>query len=121
MKHKYFKGLKKVPYPYSEKHYPKIDDRDTYNLDEYIIASLYGHLKRYKKLCKDIVDLEYYKFTINGEELTQLQCIERMIDNCGYILDCDYCEDCKERREEKERKMRETFDILKEVLWYLWW
>ena len=50
MKHKYFKGLKKIPYPYSEKDYPKIDDRDTYNMDEYIIASLYGHLKRYN--CK---------------------------------------------------------------------
>ena len=126
MKHEYFKDLKEIPYPYSEKDYPEIDERDTWNMDMYIIASLYGHLKRYKELCKDVVDLEYCEFSVNGEELTQLQCINKMIDNCKFILDnIDYDPETdmsiKEQFKLTDEKMRETFDILKEVFWVIWW
>ena len=126
MKHKYFKDLKKVPYPYSEKDYPEIDERDTWNMDSYIIASLYGHLKKYKDACKDFVNLEYHKFHVNGEELTQLQCIDKMIDNLKFILDSsdnvpNSILDSKEQFEQENKRMRETFDILKEVFWAMWW
>ena len=125
MKHEYFKDLKRgVPYPYNEKDYPEIDSRDTWNMDSYMIASLYGHLKMYKEDAS--VDLEYHKFNINGEELTQLQCIDKMIDNCKFILNnIDYSPETEMSIEEQfkltDEKMRETFDILKEVFWAMWW
>lgn len=64
--------------------------KDTWNLDNAWFEWLYPRLKTYLKFGGQIVNLEFYKFDIDGEELTQLQCIERMIKDLELLRANDY-------------------------------
>ena len=91
-----------------------------------ILAYLYEHLVMYKEAASEIVDLSYYKFSINGDILTEEQCINRMLDDIRVILsidDSDYIsgEDFKKKDKIITEKKNDLFDVLKECFRALWW
>lgn len=124
---RYFKELSFLPYPYQEDDYNyELNEKETFSLDKTILAYLYEHLVMYKEAASEIVDLNYYKFSINGDILTEEQCINRMLDDIRVILsidDSDYisAKDFKEKDKIMTEKKNDLFDVLKECFWTLWW
>ena len=121
-KHKYIRELfpDYLPFPYGEKGYSKFDERDTFNLDQVIILWLYERLRYFQEHVVNIVvmnDPEWRTYEIDGEQLTQLQCINRMVEDCKIILLGD---DFKEH-EKLDAAMRDLFKVLSEVYWAMWW
>ena len=55
------------------------DSRETWNLCDIFVEWLYEHLLMYKERAGEIIDLEYYKYKVDNEELTQLQIIDRIL------------------------------------------
>ena len=116
---KFFKDIKQEVYPFYEKGYHKLDVRDTYNMDDYMIASLYEHMKLYKKVT--CVNLDYHVFIIDGVQLTQGECIDRIIDDCKFILNNRNCLNTDEEQKEIDSKMRDALKVLAEIFWCMWW
>lgn len=121
-KHKYIRELFPdwLPFPYSKRGYPKFDERDTFNLGQTIILWLYERLRYFQDVVtKQIVmgDPEWRTFEIDGEKLTQLQCINRMVEDCKIIL----LGDDFEEHEKMDAAMRDLFTVFSEVYWSMWW
>lgn len=130
MKHKYLHELftdGKLPFPYSEEDYPDFDERDTYCMDHTLVVWLYERL-RYFQDDNTCVDLNFNKFEIDGETLTQIQCIDRMIEDCKVILLYDGGS-AFDNWEEENEYFESTVDpakddllkVLSKVFWYMWW
>lgn len=123
----YFKEFSFIPYPYCEKDFNyELNVKETFSLDMTILAYLYEHLIMYKEVAGEIVDLNYHKFTIKNEILTQGQCIDRMIEDIYIIFSIDNNIWKSEESWEKLGKMikekeDDLFDILKECFQTLWW
>ena len=123
----YFKEFSFIPYPYCEKDFNyELNTKETFSLDMTILAYLYEHLVMYKEAASEIVDLNHYKFSINGDILTEEQCIDRMLDDIRVILsidDSDYMsgEDFKKKDKIITEKKNDLFDVLKECFRALWW
>lgn len=75
------------------------DEREVWNLDCTFFYWLYERLMMYKETA--CVDLNFHIFDINGETLTQKECIDKMIENCKIIITED---------------MEDNFELKKEVL-----
>lgn len=119
MKHKYLRELfpDNLPFPYGEEDYHDYDKRDTFSLDNTLIMWLYENLRYFQDHAAKIVNFEFYKFDIDGEELTQLQCINRMVKDCQTILlSCDIDE-----YEQMDKAKDDLFKILSKVYWAMWW
>lgn len=105
-----------LPFPYSEEDYPDFDKRDTYNMDYTLIAWLYECLRFFQD-DKTCIDLDFHKFNIDGEELSQARCIDRMIDDCTVILTSDEFKEAKKMDAAKD----DLFKVLSKVFWAMWW
>lgn len=122
MKHKYISELfpDHLPFPYDESDYHGFDERDTFNLDTSLLMHLYECLRYFQDVAAKVVvmnDPECGTFEIDGDKLTQMQCIDRMIEDCKVaLLSDDYDE-----REKMDAAMRDLFKILSEVYWAMWW
>ena len=122
MKHKYICELfpGRLPFPYNEEDYGEFDDRDTFNLDASLLMWLYERFRYFQdKVSKNIVmdDPEHRTFEIDGKRLTQLQCIDRMVEDCKVAL----LSDDFDERDKMDAAMRDLFKILAEVYWCMWW
>lgn len=122
MKHKYLQELfpnDELPFPFRERGYAKFDERDTYNLDFTLTAWLYERLRYFQDEVSKDIDLEFYKFNIDGEELTQIECINKMVEDCKTIMleDSFLTEDRKKMDIAKD----DLFKILSKVYWAMWW
>lgn len=123
----YFKEFSFIPYPYCEKDFNyELNTKETFSLDMTILAYLYEHLVMYKEAASEIVDLNYHKFNINGDILTERECINRMLDDIRAILsiddsDCVSVEDYEKKDKIMTEKKNDLFDVLKECFWTLWW
>lgn len=123
----YFKEFSFIPYPYCEKDFnyePNV--KETFSLDMTILAYLYEHLVMYKEVSSKIVDLNYHRFNINDEILTEEQCINRMLDDIRIILsvdnsNCASVEDYERQDKIMTEKKNDLFDVLKACFWTLWW
>lgn len=120
MGHKYLLEVfdeKYIPFPFNQLDYAPFDGRDTYNLDFTIVCWLYERFRFFQE--ESCIDLDYHKFDIDGEELTQGQCIQRMIDDCKIIMLGDIWND------EEGKKMTvakdDLFKVLSKVYWAMWW
>lgn len=89
------------------------DERETWSLDATFIYWLYERVKMFNEV--NIVDTEFHKFNINGKELTQQQCINRIIELCKTYfkkgINEDIAFECVE----------ETLDIWKAIIFQMWW
>lgn len=122
MKHKYIRELypDHLPFPYSEEDYHEFDERDTFNLDASMLMWLYERLRFFQDEASKIVALDDptgKTFDIDGEKLTQLQCIDRMVEDCKVALFSDDLDEL----EKMDAAVRDLFKVLSEVFWCMWW
>lgn len=120
VKHKYLRELfpdGSIPFPYGEKDYPDFDPRDTFSMEYTLAAWLYERLRYFQSDEHVCIDLNYHTFDIDGEELTQLQCIDRMIEDCKIILTSD---DFTEF-DKMDAAKNDLFMVLSKVYWAMWW
>lgn len=122
MKHKYIRELfpDRLPFPYDEKNYHGFDERDTFSLDHVIIMWLYERLRFFQDYASKVVNFDFHKFEIDGDELTQRQCIDRMVEDCKTIVDAlesDEGEDFDTANTAKD----DLFKVLSKVYWAMWW
>jgi hypothetical protein len=59
---------------------------ETWNMGRIFCEWLYSHCKMYLEKAEGIVDMEFHCIEIDGEEVTQLQCIQRIIKLTGEAL-----------------------------------
>ena len=131
MKHEYLRELfseEQRPFPYSEEDYHDFDARDTFSMNDTLVAWLYECLRYFQDEASKIVDFTFHKFIINDDELTQEQCIDRMVKDCKIVLLYNggaNFDDFKE--EEKYFKdvicpaKDDLFMVLSKVYWSMWW
>lgn len=87
---------------------------ETWNMDRIFCEWLYSHCKMYLEKVDGIVDMEFHSVEIGGEDVTQLQCIQRILKLTGEALtDSD--------AEEATMKLREAILIWAEVFPLMWW
>ena len=97
------------------------DERETWSLDRTMNLLLYERLRRFKELAEKIVNLDFYTFEYNNEELTERQCIDRILEGLELELTIDeYDERRKEDEYIKERidGIWKLYDLIKYTLWW---
>lgn len=87
---------------------------ETWNMDRIFCEWLYSHCKMYLEKADGIVDMEFHSVEIGDEELTQLQCIQKIIELTGEAL-------TGSDAEEATRQLREAILIWAEVFPLMWW
>ena len=92
------------------------DDRETWSLDYAFYLWLYERLKMF--LDVNCIDLEFYKFEYEGEELTQQECIDRMIKGCEVYFNIN---DDWNIPEEDQKMINDVAKIWAIVLPAMWW
>ena len=97
------------------------DTRVAWNLDSFILENLYTWLKIYEKDSKKCINLEYHKFEINGETLTQKQCIDRMIEDLEFILKNNDKVANQDKIDEVILKTKDCFEVLGTCIYSLWY
>ncbi len=136
MKHKYLHELfpdGDLPFPYGEEDCADFDARDTFNLDGTLIAWLYERLRYFQDEASKMIDFAQplymwgEKVLLDGHETTQLECINRMVEDCKTILLYDECEfdDYKENQKYVQSVVdpakNDLFMVLSKVYWAMWW
>lgn len=136
MKHKYLRELfpNDTIWPQDEEDYHDFDRRDTFNMNYTLVAWLYECLRCFQDEASKIVDFDHPLYIggeqvlIDGKEVTQRQCIDRMVEDCKIILlyDCgadfdDFQEEIKYVQDVVEPAKNDLFDILSETYWAMWW
>lgn len=87
---------------------------ETWNMNRIFCEWLYSHCKMYLEITDVKVDLEYHSVEIDGEEVTQLECIKRIIKLTGEAL-------TESDGAEVTMKLREAILIWAEVFPLMWW
>lgn len=62
------------------------DERATWNLNWFMTEHIYTWLAMYYKYANKFVDLDFNKFTIDGKELTQKECIFQILKDIRFFL-----------------------------------
>lgn len=94
------------------------DDRETWNLNTIFVEWLYSRLMMYKEEASKIVDLTFYKFTWKEKEVTQIEAIDILIEECKfYLLNCDETDKEKEAVE----RIQEAIKLWADIFPCMWW
>lgn len=123
-KYNYLKELfpDELPYPYSERNYKnKLDPRETFNFDYMMIYWLYERFRYFQDEVSQHVNLNYHKFNIDGKELTYLECINRMVDDCKEIISNKDIPIGSEYFKFIQEKIEDLFKVLSKCFWSMWW
>ena len=96
------------------------DCNTDWNLNAEFLLWLNHWFKEYKENAGKIVDLEFHKHNIDGEEKTQLDIINRIIELTDDV-NKDIFEIDKEIYEKNEKEVDEIFKLFHEVFWEMWW
>ena len=88
-----------------------------------MIEQLYTWLNMYLEASYDTIDLEYYKFNVDGMELTELEAIVYVMDSFKQWLICvdnidTYASDKEDAAIEQVKK---AFIVLGQIWPALWW
>lgn len=87
---------------------------ETWNMDRIFCEWLYSHCKMYLEKVEGIVDMEFHSVEIDGEEVTQLECIQRILKLTGEAL-------TESDGETATKQLREAILIWAEVFPLMWW
>ena len=101
---------------YQERRKYGFDSRETWSLDSAFYIWLYERLMMYKERASEIVDLTYHTFEYKGETLTQIECIDRMIEGCKL-----YIQESKPDDKEIQEKIKSVCEIWALVIPAMWW
>lgn len=96
------------------------DSRVAWNLNTFILENLYTWLKIYYKRADKVIDLNYYSFEINGETLTQKECILRMIKDLKFVL-LNNADASEEVQNKVQEKAEDCFNILGKCIFAMWY
>lgn len=83
-------------------------------MDRIFCEWLYSHCKMYLEITDGKVDLGFHSIEIDGGEVTQLQCIQRILKLTGEAL-------TKSDGEVATKNLREAILIWAEVFPLMWW
>ena len=107
------------------------DSRETWSLDYVFYMWLYERLKMFVEIGGQIVDLNYNKFDFKGEEYTQLELINMMIERLEYYLKDtieDKCDEYEKKGLSYSDAYKKAYEPVKEIgeIWALvlpamWW
>ena len=102
------------------------DERCSWNLNTFMVEQIYTWLQIYFDNADGFIDLTFYKFDINGKELTQRECILQAISNLEFWLlnndsDITNIEKRMEVVTQAQTKIEEAFKIISLILPALWW
>lgn len=89
------------------------DERETWNLDITFFCWLYERLKMYKEIA--CINLKFHEFEVNGKTLSQLECIDLMIEKCADIIKNEQSDEILYRLEQ------EVLDIWCKCYKQMWW
>lgn len=87
---------------------------ETWNMDRIFCEWLYSHCKMYLEITDGKVDLEFHSVEIDGEGVTQLQCIQRIIELTSAAL-------THPDKAVATDRLREAILIWAEVFPLMWW
>lgn len=91
---------------------------ECWNIDYSFIKWLNEHLKQYLIDAGRYVDLEYHKFDYKGENYTQKQLIDKMVELTDWLSEEEFYYGAPE---EVDHKVMELLDIFKITFYSLWW
>lgn len=111
-------GMKTKDWAKQRKKWGNFDSRVSWNLNQFVVESMYTWLCIYLKYADGYIDLEYHKFEIDGAVLTQVECIKRMIKDLEYVLTHTENTDCKN---ESKQKLKDCFNVFCECFPAMWW
>ena len=96
------------------------DERETWSLDYTMNLLLYERLCAYKEIASKIINLDFYTFKYNNEELTQRQCIDKMIEGLKLELTLDPFDEKRKEQEviDKIESIWKIYDLIKYALWW---
>lgn len=83
------------------KKYGGWDERVTWNLNTFMTEQIYTWFKMYYKYADKRINLDFWKFNIDGKELTERECILRIIDDIEF-----WFKNNDSLNHEKKRKQR---------------
>ena len=96
------------------------DERETWSLDYTMGLLLYERLCAYKEIAEKVINLDFYTFKYNNEELTQRQCIDEMIEGLKLELTLDPFDEKRKEQEviDKIESVWKIYDLIKYALWW---
>lgn len=109
------------------------DERETWDLRYTSACWLYQHIKFYKELGGQIVDLSFYKFKFRDDdgkksELTQEQSIDKILELLENFIKYEnksgIWEDVDKENEEElktQKGLQEAFRMYAEIIPAMWW
>ena len=92
------------------------DERETWNMHRIFAEWLYSHLKMYIDVCN--VNLSFHKFNFDGEEFTQGEAIDFILERCEDYLKTDMWSDDAAKVSEE---MYDACRMWAEILPAMWW
>ena len=117
--YEFLTDVSKRAFPFYEKEkVPSLDRRFTYNLNYSLISIIQSYLKLYFKEADSVIDLTYYKISVNGIEKNEKEWIKVMIDICDKLLSWD---DFRAYNDEYKENLHYFFQILEAIFPGLWW
>jgi len=96
-------------------------DDVTWDLNNHFIEDMNVKLKKYRELAGEKVDLEFHTFEYKGKTYTQLELINKLIDLTDELIDLDINTWDGEDAGQVQKDIDEVFNIMKLVVYSLWW
>lgn len=91
---------------------------ECWNVDYNFIVWLNQHLKVYLQDAPKVVNLEYHKFEYQGQEYTQKQLIERMIELSDNLIEDGHYFDWEEQYSSMTNELLDIFKLCFQTLWW---
>lgn len=92
--------------------------KECWNLNYSFILWLKERLPVYVEEASKVVNLEYHKFNFRGEEYTQLQLINKMIESVNYLTEDEKYFNWSQESGEKTEELLEIFKLVFSTLWW---
>jgi len=96
-------------------------DDVTWDLNNHFIEDMNVKLKKYRELAGEKVDLEFHTFEYKGKTYTQLELINKLIDLTDELIDLDINTWDGKDAGQVQKDINEVFNIMKLVVYSLWW
>ena len=100
--------------------YGGFDERCSWNLNVFMTENIYTWLKMYMKCADGFINLSFYKFQINGKEITEREAILEVISDFEYVMEY-YDSDNNDLIKEAQRRVANAYMILGVIYPTLWW
>ena len=94
------------------------DSRETWCLDKFFVEWFYTRLMMYKEKASEVVDLTFHKFEWEEKEITQIEAIDYIIEECKFFL---LSQDDFEKENEAYERMQKAIVLWSMIFGAMWW